>query len=654
MSVSSSCSSLLLLGIVALAEPAGAAERPDDVIVSASRIELPREQVGSSVSVFEGTEIDRRAPALVADLLREVASAAVNRGGPMGSVTQVRLRGAEGNHTLVVLDGIEVNDPAYGSEFDFATLLPLDIERLEVLRGAQSALWGSDAIGGVINVITRRGRIERGGVAQRAGIAELQSGSFGTQLGRLSWQGGSDTLAAGFGAQYFSTDGVSAAPGGTETDGYRNFTARGSLAWQPNEGLTLDAAVLRIDGSADGDEQDFRFPATATQGLVIDSRNRAERTQTYGRVGLQYAPPDSNIGQRANFGVTRTNSRFFDRDGAYSNANEGRREKLDYQATFRFGDRQRISHALTGAVEFERIGFANSDPDPLSPVNQDRSIDQTSGVLEYRGAYHERAFLSGAVRYDDNQRFRSATTWRATGAFKLLSGSTRLHASIGTGVANPGFFELFGFIPSSFIGNPALTPERSTSWDVGVERRFADGRWIADLTYFRADLADEILTVFLPPDFDATVINAARASKRQGVEFELRAAIAPQLNVRGSYTYTDAEEPAGIDGFVRELRRPRQMASLNLNYAVRGERGNLNLGVDYNGRHDDSEFIFATPAARATLDAYTLVNAAAHWRFSERVAGLVRVENAFGTNYQDTFGFAQAGFGAYAAVRIAF
>ena len=625
-----------------------AATPGDDVIVSASRIELPREQVGSSISVFQGLEIDRRAPSLVADLLREVASAAVNRGGPMGSVTQVRLRGAEGNHTLVVIDGIEVNDPAYGSEFDFATLLPLDIERLEVLRGAQSALWGSDAIGGVINVVTRRGR------ADRAGIAELQSGSFGTQLGRLSWQGGSDTIAAGFGAQYFSTDGISAAPTGSEADGYRNLTVRGTAAWEVVDGLTIDTALLRIDGSADGDQQDFRFPSTPTQGLVIDSLNRAERTQTYGRMGLKFAPDGSRFEQRANVGVTRTRSRFFDAEGVYSNANEGRREKYDYQATWRVGDAARFSHAITGAVEHERVGFANSDLDPLSPVNQDQSIDQTSGVLEYHGAYQERLFLSVAARHDDNQRFASTTTWRATAAIKLRATQTRLHASVGTGVANPGFFELFGFIPSSFIGNPALTPEKSTSWDVGIEQSVGAGRWVADLTYFRADLTNEILTVFLPPNFDATVVNAGRASKRQGVELEVRGALTARWHIRGSYTYTDAEEPLGTDAFVRELRRPRQLASLNANYSFAGERGNINIGLDHNGRHDDSEFIFATPETTTSLDAYTLVNAAAHWRFTEKISGLLRVENALGTRYQDTFGFAQPGFGAYAAVRFSF
>ncbi|MBK6596727.1 MAG: TonB-dependent receptor [Proteobacteria bacterium] len=629
--------------------PASAAARLDEVVISASRIELPREQVGSSVTVFDARDIDRRAPSLVADLLRSVASAAVNRSGPIGSVTQVRLRGAEGNHTLVMLDGIEVNDPAYGSEFDFATLLPLDIERLEVLRGSQSALWGSDAIGGVINVVTRRGP-----TAERAGLVELQSGSFNTQTGRVSWQGGSERLAAGFGAQYFATDGISAAPSGAERDGYRNFTTRGSVAWRATDALTIDTALLRIDGTADGDQQDFRFPSTATQGLVIDSLNRAERIQTYGRVGLRYAPAGSRVEQRANIGITRSRSQFYDSVGIYSNSNEGRRDKYDYQATLRFGDAASVSHALTGAMEYERTGFASSNADPLSLANQDRSIDQTSGVLEYRGTYQDRLFVSAAVRHDDNARFQSATTWRGTAAFVLPSTNTRLHASVGTGIANPGLFELFGFIPSTFIGNPDLTPEQSTSWDIGIERRFMDDRWIADLTYFHADLTDEIQTVFLPPDFNATVVNATRDSKRKGVELDLRAALGVQWDLRASYTYTDAEEPKGDANYARELRRPRQLASLNVNYAFAAERGNLNIGFDHNGRHEDSEFITATPATTASLDAYTLVNAAAQWRFTAQVAGLLRLENALGTRYQDTFGFAQPGFGAYAAVRISF
>jgi vitamin B12 transporter len=283
------------------------------------------------------------------------------------------------------------------------------------------------------------------------------------------------------------------------------------------------------------------------------------------------------------------------------------------------------------------VQYENRGATALAAENQSQHDRQTSAIAEYRARW--RALdVSLSVRYDANQLFKDAATYRITLA-SPLGATRRLHSSLGTGIANPGFFELFGYFPESFTGNPALVPEKSLSFDVGIEQRFAAGRVRLDATYFHSDLENELETVFDPVDFLATVVNLPATSERRGLELALNAMLGARWVLAASWTYTDADQADGA----RELRRPRQMGSIASTLTFAQTRGRLHMGLDYNGRQDDSEFILATPEDRVTLDAFTLLRVAADYEIAPQWRLYGRVENLLDERYEEWFSYRSPG-----------
>jgi vitamin B12 transporter len=601
-------------------------QRLEELIVTASRTPVAAPEVGSSVSVITRTELEARRYRLVADALREVPGVAVSRGGGLGAVTQARIRGAEGNHTLVLIDGIEANNPVSNSEFDFANLLVADIDRIEVLRGPQSALYGSDAIGGVINVITKR---PADGVRS---IVRAERGSLGANELAFSASRGDESSALGFSLEHLATDGFNIARSGSERDGYANDTLALQAAREIGERIDLSAKLRYIDSAQQFDSQDFSFPPSPTQGLVIDDDLEGALKQWFLRLESNLGASDGRWQHRLALSRTDTDNRFFN-TGVVENGNAAAKTQLEVQSTRTFSQ----DTALTLAFEHEAVDYENRGATPLSPENQRQSDAQSSGIVEYRTRWRQLEISLGG-RYDANRLFDDAATYRVTLA-RPLGDSRRLHSSIGTGIANPGFFELFGFFPQSFVGNPELHPERSRSLDIGVEQRLAGGRVSLDATYFDADLEDEIETVFDDTTFLATVVNLNGASQRRGIELAANAALTPRWQLDASFTYTDA---IAADGRA-ELRRPRHLASIASTFAFAAERGRLHVALDYNGRQDDSEFILATPADRVTLDAFTLVRVAADFDLDPQWRLYGRIENLFDVDYEEWFSYRSPG-----------
>ncbi|MBN1237865.1 MAG: TonB-dependent receptor, partial [Gammaproteobacteria bacterium] len=327
--------------------------------------------------------------------------------------------------------------------------------------------------------------------------------------------------------------------------------------------------------------------------------------------------------------------------------NEGDKTKLDYQLTLdlagkdaRGGDgaspgnaTPRLDHSVTVALERELLDYANRGAVPEAAENQTRSDEQSSVVAEYRASVGRGGFAASA-RFDRNELFDDASTYRLTGSVGL-GGSARLHASVGTGIANPGFFDLFGFFPGSFVGNPALRPERSTSFDVGLEKSFAEGRVRLDATYFRSDLEDEIVPSFDEDTLLSSVRNLSGRSERRGVELSLAATPTRRWQVAASYTYTDAEQPDGA----AELRRPRHVASLDNAFSFADGRARLNVGIDHSGAQLDSELVFATPQDRVALPGFTLVGLGADWRIDRRWRVYGRIDNLLDEEYEEWFSY---------------
>ena len=598
-----------------------------EVVVTASRIPVPSSAVGSAVTVIDGDDIDAKQDRTVGEALREVPGVAVSRSGGSGAYTQVRIRGAEANQTLVLIDGIEVGDPANGSEFDFGNLLANEIERVEVLRGPQSALWGSDAIGGVVNVVTRRGR-------GAPGISvDAEAGSFRTARGAASFRAGGDRYHVSAHAVGVHTDGISAASekrGNGERDGHRNRTVHVKAGLSPAPNASFDVvgrwtdAELRTDGFVSG------------IGLT-DTDARTSSIKRYYRGSATLSTLDGRWTHEVSAGLTDSHREYFE-DGIASSVFEGEKRKFDYQTTLRF-EAAHAEHSLTLAAEREEENVVSASA--FSDV--DRDIDHMGYVAEYRLDLLDTIHFSVAGRRDDAKFFDDADTYRVAAAYEHRPWGTRFHASHGEGVKNPTIFELFGFA-AGFRGNPDLSPETAAGWDAGIEQLLLGGEAILDVTYFETDIADLI------QGFGDTAMNLSGTSRTHGVEFAGTWRFDTDLTLSGAYTWSVGQDATGT-----ELpRRPRHIASLNANYTfeIENRPGWVNVGIDFNGERTDLRFDPAPVTVR--LGGFTLLKIVAGYRVRPGVEIYARGENLLDREYEEVLAFGAPGRAVYGGLRATF
>ena len=608
----------------------------DGVVISGSRTEATWTDTGSAITIITAQELEQRQIRFVSEALREVPGIAVSRLGPVGTNTQVRIRGAEANHTVVMIDGVKINDP-FTSEVDFAHLLAAQIDRIEILRGPQSVLYGSEAIGGVISIFTKRGAP---GVQ---GEAAAEGGSFSTFSGMAAVRGATQTVNYALSASGFTSDGTNVSRFGSEDDGYRNRTLYASAGWTPASAASLDASLRYRDSRSMFDPQDFGFPPGPTFGLIVDGDRRTEGEQLDAK--LRGRLTAGALEHQLGFARTQTEEDTF-ADGVFSNGFEGKRNWFDYQGTWRFGT-PNVPQALTLAAEYERLQFESKGPTPASAQNKMRENDKTAFAAEYRVRLPSLTALTLSARRDNHQLFEDATTYRITAA-QPLGQRLKLRASYGTGIANPTFFELFGFIAGSFEPNPALKPEESRGFDVGADFAIAESGRLS-ITYFDANLENEIIGTFDSATFRSSVANLSGKSKRSGFEAEAQYSPGPNLTVWFAYTYTDAKQSDGQ----LEVRRPRHVGSAAITYALPSAAGAITLAVDYNGRQQDLDFRSFT-SARVTLRDYTLVRLAGQYAITRNVSLTARVENLLDQDYEEVFSYRPSGRAYYAGVQARF
>lgn len=603
------------------------------------------DKLGTAVSVVTAAELERRQIRNGADALRGLPGVSVSQPGGPGSLTAVRIRGAETRHTVVLIDGVEVNSGA-DRAFDFANLLTEDIAQIEVLRGPQSGLYGTGALGGVINIITNSGR------GPLTVVALGEAGSFNTQGGALRVSGGNDGIWGAATLQGRQTDGFNASESGGEKDGSElsNLTFSGGL--RPFRNFQVDATLRRshLDTERDNGFGDFSGafikPADDTSTTVTD--------QWLGRIEGTLQTFDGRWIHRFRFAGSETQSDDLDeRDGLFSTWSEVYR--YGYTSTYRIDSGDQVRHYVTGQIEEENEGF--EQPPNLYGAVPRKNRERLSTAAEIRGEYFDVLNLSANVRHDNNepQDFDDYTTWRTAGSLLLPNTPFRLHASAGTAVKYPSFVEQFGSF-SSFLPNPDLTPETSFGWDAGIETKSADGRFVIDLTYFDQNLENEINFRTLPDPNDpfgalSQPYNQQGESLRRGIEVATQAIVLPGVTVGASYTYLDAVDDSGRE----EVRRPPHSGRVDFNMELDGGRGNLHLAAIYNGDMLDRTTSSTTfSEGRVVLDSYWLVNAAASYEISPGVQLFGRVENALNEDYQNIYGFETAGIAAYAGLKFTY
>ena len=625
-------------GAPALAQDSKAKEPADNILVTASRSPIDQLSLGSATSVITREQIENRQARYVTDMLRTIPGFSVSHSGTTGSQTQVRVRGAEANHVLVLIDGIRANDPASGDEFRWELLSTSNVERIEIVRGPQSSLWGSDAVAAVVHVITRSGS-ENPELS-----AYTEGGSHSTLNAGFSGATGGARWSLGYALESLNTDGTNVSRSGSEDDDSDMTTASVSGRFSASENMTIKFGARAVDAYSQFDPVDF-----LVTGLPQDGDVATDSRQTYLNIGGSLASPGARLAHHLNI-------RYFDSsnvnlsDGLKASSTASDRVTYSYQADIKIAD-----NLLSLAAEHEDTNFEQRGEINFGDPNQDQNSSVDSLIADFQGRSLEKLTWLLSARYDHYSDFEDALTGRLSLAYEMTE-STRLRTTIGTAQKAPTFIERFGFFPGQFIGNPDLKPEKSTSIDVGIDQLLFDDALSLQLTFFAQDLRDEINGfVFDPLTFLFTANNIAGDSSRSGLELASTIRLTERLELAASYTYTDTSEKddQGIES--RELRRPKHSGNVSGNYRLLDNRANIVLVADYGGTRTDIFFPpFPAPSEIVTLDSHWLVDLTVGFDVTESVNLFARATNLLDENYEQVYGYQTRGRSGYVGIRVNF
>ncbi len=608
--------SLLLATAAAVSLPLPAFAAPDtadipdpldEVVVTATRLpSIVADTPGARV--IDRRTIERRGAVFAAEILADVPGLSVVRSGAFGGVAQVRMRGAAPGKTLVLVDGVPVNDPAeVNGAFDFSGLELSDIERIEVLSGPQSSLWGSDAIGGVIAFTTR----DLDGLA-----LEAEAGSFDTVRGRLA--AGVSTDRYGFGAwvSRCDTDGISAADeadGNPEADGFTSTTAGARGRYAFSETASVDGAVRWTDSEVELDG----YPAPAFVLADTADRQAVEQGSGFARLRLEA------FGLSHQFSVSASDIRR-DTVSAFPSTFEADRQAYRWQAD---GEAAGVAFVI-GAEREETEGSLSTG------LTEDFGV--TSAFVTARVEPVDRLSLSGALRFDETDDFGSKTTGRISAAFDAGGGVT-LSAAWGTGFKAPSISQAvcdFCFSSQPF---PVLRPETATGYEAAIGWASADGRFEGRATLYRLEVEDQITYVFDPATFDSYYVNVAETAT-DGFELEGRVRLGGGFDLDLAWAWTDArDETTGA----RLLRVPEQAGSATLGWS--GER--LSAALTVRGESDQDD-------AGGVREAFVTAHLNGSYVLTDTVTLTARIENLADERYQQVFGYREPGRSAYVGIRL--
>lgn len=605
-----------------------------EIVVTATRVPVRRDAVTGALTVLYGDELRSRGIATVAEALRLVPGAAVVETGSFGSQTSLFLRGGESDYTRILVDGVPVNQP--GGSFDLAHLTTDNVERIEILRGPAGVLYGSDAVSGVVNVLTRRGS----GSARMSAAAK--AGTFGTFETSFELSEGTEHASLSLGLSRFASDGTLPL-----NNGYRRTAAAGQLVVRPDGWTEVAFTVRRTDGT-------FRFPTDAA-GLPTDSNQRSGSLGTTLGIEASRQLP-GRLDLKLTLGSHQGTSRFENRPDSPGDPESGTARAVQRRrsADLRLSLRAAGTVATVGAlVEDERVNSASAYRSAFGPFGAVTRAERVN-----RAWYGEllsdigRLSLQAGSRLEDNQRFGTFTTVRA-GLLYRTGAASRMRASFGTSFKEPTFDENYG---SGYgdIGNATLSPERSSSWEVGLEQALLGGRLRAGATWFEQRFRDMIQFTFNVPPGAPNYANVAGA-RAGGLEIEGRADLGRGIEIEARYTWLSTEAvDSGFGGLLfaegeRLIRRPSHSGLVSA--AWRGE-GPFVLGLMmlYTGDRTDLDFS-QFPAARVMLGGQVRLDAHASLNVVRGIEVTARVENLAGRLYQEVLGFPARGRSVLVGIR---
>lgn len=598
-----------------------------EVVVSATKIETPIEEVASSVTVITEKDINKKQMRTIADALKNVPALDVVE---TGGETSIFIRGANSGHTLILIDGVEMNDPVSTSRgySYFSTITTDNIERIEIIRGPQSILYGSDAIGGVINIITKKGK------GKPKIFVSTEAGSRKTFKENAGVSGSSKSVHYSLTVSRTDSEGFSIRGGSDnpEKDGYKNTTFSSRIGFAPTENFDVELIFRYVRSISDLDNSSGVLD---DPNYILKYKQRFFKTQarfiTFGNVWEQTLGFSMSDHHRI-YSNDRDTDHPVDLERSSYN---GEVAKVDWQHNLYLDD----SNTITAGFEYEKESgksnyYSESVWDPFSSTFDKRTATNRGFYLQEQFKY-KKFIATAGLRFDGHSKFGKKETYRFTSAYTFDT-DTKIKGTFGTGFKAPSLFQLY-----SSYGNESLQPEKTKGLDIGVEQKLFNERVSAGITYFYNSFKNLI-------DFDLITLkyNNISGARTRGVEAFIAYAVTGELSARLSHTYTDTlDKSTGGD----LLRRPEHKIAFGGAYTTK--KTTADLGISYVGRRDDKDFS-TDPYPRVTLMDYFLVNIAATHKITENIQLFGRIENLFGELYEEAKGYETPGFSAFTGVKL--
>ena len=610
-----------------------------DVVITATKTETPAMEIASSITILDEKDLINSNKIYLSDVLKDVPGVTVTQQGGPGKITSVFIRGANPRHTLVLIDGMEVNDPgSVSNSFDFGNLQTNNIKRVEILRGPQSTLYGSDAMAGVISIFTKQG----------TGKPDIslsgEGGSYNTYKGNIGINGSNGLLNYSLNYSAINSGGFSAADkkyGNNEKDSYRNNALFSRIGMTPIENINFDF-IFNFSKSKAGLDQNEKFGD--------DPNFYANIEELFFKTNCTLNLFDGFWTQKFAIGFIRNINKTTDGiDSLHpflssENYFTGNRTKFEWQNNFRISN----NNTLIFGVETEQDkAFSSytgtSEFGPYSSEFPSNKSASTGLYLQDQFNYSGTFFSSIGARYDNHNRFGSVITYRIAPAYFIPLTNTKLKATFGTAFKSPSLYYLY----EPTYGNSNLKPEKSKGWDAGIEQYLFNYNLTLMATYFRNDFND-----LIGFDKDFKTINIDKAETK-GMELILSAVPFEKLILSASYTYTDSKNKSmGNEDSGKELLRiPKNKFTVNLNYNLFNT--DLNVDVINVGARDDKDFS-SIPAKRIELNSYTVVNLAISHKITNQIKLTGRIENLFNTAFQEILYYGTPGLSAYGGIKIDF
>ncbi|MCI7353286.1 MAG: TonB-dependent receptor [[Actinobacillus] rossii] len=628
-------------------------ELPVIKIYSAAATTITQDQTASSVTVLTEKDFIERNATYVSDVLKTVPSVAISASGGRGTLTNFYLRGADANHTAVVIDGVKVN-PVTGYGFDFGGLSLSNIDRIEVLRGEQSALWGSDAMGGVIYITTKSGLYKNKPFNVDF---DLGTGSHGTYDGSATISGynngfyyalnGNSHRTRGISAissdkfNYTAEDGTSVSTGGAKE---RDKFHRENVSFRLGYDLNDKGVELLTTHSTQNSHYDD-YPTEGTYDNYTHTRETLLKLSGYlgsDQELFKHKFAVSNI---------KTDSDSYE---AYStSAYGGKRLAANYQLDVNFDREGEITQGLSFLTEYQKSDYQANYNSPAYPdwsYNLDnKKLIEKSIATEYRLLTEQENSFSVSGRFTDNSEYENAFAGRIAGAYHLAP-NIKAHASLGSAIQNPTMTEYYGY-NGKFIANPTLKPEKSRGGDIGLLLESQDKRHRFDVTYFARNVDNAISTTRI--NGKTKSINLDGISQIRGVEFAYNGKITDLLTTYANYTYTQARDSQKME----LVRRPKHLANAGIAYQITSELG-TDINVSYVGKRFEKYTYYDanwnSTSTRVKLPSYTLVNLGVNYQVTPNINIYANLNNVFDKKYEDTLYYGQDGRNVYVGLKGSF